>query len=84
MSSRATKIKIVTRAQGFPDLVVDRKHSTLINTNSGALKAYIAERARLRRSNAVASALKRDVEALNKQMQDMRCQLQEIVNGHSK
>lgn len=79
---RNNKIKIVVRAQGYPDLVVDRHRSTLINTNAGARRAYMAERDRLRKDHRDTNNLKGQIEALNNQMEAMRRQIEELASGN--
>lgn len=82
MKHSDAKIKIVVRAQGYPDLVVNRKRSTLINTNIGARRAYMAERDRLRKDHRDTNNLRGQIEALNIQMEAMRNQIEELARGN--
>lgn len=82
MKHNNAKVKIVVRAQGYPDFVVNRQRSTLINTNSGARRAYVAERNRLRKSNRDTDNLKNQIESLNIQMEMMQRKIEELARGN--
>lgn len=72
------KDNYVFRAKEYPDFIVDRRHSVLLNTNQGKLASYKQERKRLQEVQLNNNRLDR----LEGELSEIKQLLKDFINGH--
>lgn len=68
----------IFRAKDHPDFVVDRNHSTLLNTNQSKLEAYKRERKRLQEAQLNNNRLNK----LENELVEIKQLLRGLINGN--
>lgn len=68
----------IFRAKENPDLIVDRNHGTLLNTNKNKLEAYKLERKRLQEANLNSNRINK----LENELSEIKQLLRELINGN--
>jgi len=68
----------IFRATEYPDFIVDRQHSVLLNTNKSKLEAYKIERKRLQEAKLNNTRLDR----LEQSLDEIRQLLKDLTRGN--